>query len=470
MIDSGDAGGPTPRSRTGSASAAAGTRGYIQTWLVHMRHPMAAARGDRDARVPQVQPDHAHGVRAVAEPDLLGPDDAVFTQAGFIEQLFPGSSSTSPAHCSSSCNFIFVYLNVAGPQRGSSPDPDGTGISPLYRGLMSWAAWKGFIQLFTNPFYWEKTTHGLDDGSAVRVASTVSVVHRERPAGSSNWSVVAQRRPKRRWESVLVFAFFTVGLLKLVRLLGRRGPTWSGSGRSTASTAPLMVWHNDPPVVRDRLRLTRRSPTLLITPWRSPRFVTSMAAVPVASAIFAAITMVAFNTMMRRPGRWSAALRPAARPRLQTAGLLYHHRHPALRVDRLRHPALGSLFAWYITADVRWVLLAGISYSSPPWPAAVADAVRAGARSWSAPSWPGSAPTASRWRHRRRVHAPTVYVVALWTVFNFILLGTRSRGSPTAVTRLRPAGLEMFSAVDLMKAAGELVLYGARWRSSSCRC
>jgi hypothetical protein len=29
---------------------------------------------------------------------------------------------------------------------------------------MSWAAWKGFIQLFTNPFYWEKTTHGLDDG------------------------------------------------------------------------------------------------------------------------------------------------------------------------------------------------------------------------------------------------------------------------------------------------------------------
>ena len=28
---------------------------------------------------------------------------------------------------------------------------------------MSWAAWKGFIQLFTNPFYWEKTEHGLDD-------------------------------------------------------------------------------------------------------------------------------------------------------------------------------------------------------------------------------------------------------------------------------------------------------------------
>ena len=37
-------------------------------------------------------------------------------------------------------------------------------LSPLYWGLMSYAAWKGFIQLFTNPFYWEKTEHGLDEG------------------------------------------------------------------------------------------------------------------------------------------------------------------------------------------------------------------------------------------------------------------------------------------------------------------
>jgi len=34
-------------------------------------------------------------------------------------------------------------------------------LSPLYWALMSVAAWKGFLQLFTNPFYWEKTVHGL---------------------------------------------------------------------------------------------------------------------------------------------------------------------------------------------------------------------------------------------------------------------------------------------------------------------
>jgi len=34
--------------------------------------------------------------------------------------------------------------------------------------LQAIAAWKAFIQLFTNPYYWEKTTHGFD----MREAST----------------------------------------------------------------------------------------------------------------------------------------------------------------------------------------------------------------------------------------------------------------------------------------------------------
>ncbi|NLK82617.1 MAG: hypothetical protein GX280_00865, partial [Lentisphaerae bacterium] len=34
-------------------------------------------------------------------------------------------------------------------------------LMPFYWLLISFAAWKGFIQLFTKPFYWEKTNHGL---------------------------------------------------------------------------------------------------------------------------------------------------------------------------------------------------------------------------------------------------------------------------------------------------------------------
>lgn len=36
---------------------------------------------------------------------------------------------------------------------------------PVYWVIISIAAWKGAIQLFTNPFYWEKTRHGLDSAA-----------------------------------------------------------------------------------------------------------------------------------------------------------------------------------------------------------------------------------------------------------------------------------------------------------------
>lgn len=39
-------------------------------------------------------------------------------------------------------------------------------LMPFYWVLISIGAWKGFMQLFTKPFYWEKTNHGLDDEGA----------------------------------------------------------------------------------------------------------------------------------------------------------------------------------------------------------------------------------------------------------------------------------------------------------------
>jgi glycosyltransferase XagB len=34
-------------------------------------------------------------------------------------------------------------------------------IMPIYWCLVSIASWRGLIQLIRNPFYWDKTTHGL---------------------------------------------------------------------------------------------------------------------------------------------------------------------------------------------------------------------------------------------------------------------------------------------------------------------
>jgi glycosyltransferase XagB len=34
-------------------------------------------------------------------------------------------------------------------------------VTPVYWSLMSYAAWRAFLQFFANPFEWEKTQHGL---------------------------------------------------------------------------------------------------------------------------------------------------------------------------------------------------------------------------------------------------------------------------------------------------------------------
>lgn len=139
-------------------------KGYIQTWLVHMRHPVRLLR--------------ELGVRSFISFNLivggafiflLNPifwlmtTLFVFTQSGLIRSLFPGIVFYGSSLLLFVGNFVFVYMNVAGVvQRRQYGLTKSAFLSPLYWGLMSVAAWKGFIQLFTNPFYWEKTQHGLD--------------------------------------------------------------------------------------------------------------------------------------------------------------------------------------------------------------------------------------------------------------------------------------------------------------------
>jgi len=76
-----------------------------------------------------------------------------------------------------------MYLNVAGSvQRGYFELAKWALLSPLYWGLMSIGAWKGFIQLFYKPFYWEKTVHGLDTGGGSAPPRASVEPRRERAA------------------------------------------------------------------------------------------------------------------------------------------------------------------------------------------------------------------------------------------------------------------------------------------------
>lgn len=143
-------------------------KGYIQTWLVYMRNPFRLMKN--------------LGFRGFVSFQLLIGGTFIFlinpifwflttlfalTQAGFIQELFPGWVYYVAAALLFMGNFVFMYLGLAASvRRGDDSLAAYALFLPFYWCLMSVAAWKGFIQLFTNPFYWEKTEHGIDVGSS----------------------------------------------------------------------------------------------------------------------------------------------------------------------------------------------------------------------------------------------------------------------------------------------------------------
>ncbi|MBC9733076.1 glycosyltransferase [Nocardioides marmotae] len=143
-------------------------KGYYQTWLVHMRNPAALISETGVRGFASFNLTMGSAFVLLMNPVFWGLTTLyLLTQWGFIQQLFPGIVFYAASAMLFVGNFVFVYLNVAGSlQRGEFGITRTALLSPLYWGLMSWAAWKGFIQLFTNPFYWEKTEHGLDGGHA----------------------------------------------------------------------------------------------------------------------------------------------------------------------------------------------------------------------------------------------------------------------------------------------------------------
>ena len=143
-------------------------KGYIQSWLVQMRHPIRLLRqiGLRHWLSFQLT---VGGTPAIF---LLNPiywaltTAWLLTEAGVIEASFPGVVFYISGLGLYVGNFLFAYMTAAGAaRRGYFDLVKFAMLAPAYWVLMSWGAWKGFIQLFTKPFYWEKTVHGMDVGA-----------------------------------------------------------------------------------------------------------------------------------------------------------------------------------------------------------------------------------------------------------------------------------------------------------------
>jgi glycosyltransferase XagB len=139
-------------------------KGYIQTWLVHMRHPFKLIRDIGLRAFFSFQMVIGGNIFTV----IVNPLYWIVTAAWFLfhfnilSSLFPGPIYYLGAFSLFFGNFAFTYMNVAGAMRRGYYDLVKYALlSPVYWVLMSVGGWRGFLQLITKPHYWEKTIHGL---------------------------------------------------------------------------------------------------------------------------------------------------------------------------------------------------------------------------------------------------------------------------------------------------------------------
>lgn len=155
-------------------------KGYMQTWLVHMRNPVRLVKelGVRGFMGFQVM------VFGTPFLPLINPVYWVMlvlwymTKEGWINMLFPGFIYYMALVEFLLGNFLFIYSNVVGMHFVIEEVADKkTGVfsyrivknailTPIYWFFMSLASYKAAWQLIFKPFYWEKTRHGLTNSTA----------------------------------------------------------------------------------------------------------------------------------------------------------------------------------------------------------------------------------------------------------------------------------------------------------------
>ncbi len=142
-------------------------KGYIQTYLVHMRDPIRLYRQIGFRGFVSFQ----FVVGGTFFGYLVNPLYWLLTVTwflfhwGIVREIFPAPVFYLGSIGLYLGNFAFTYLNVAGCLRREYYDMVKYALlSPIYWAFMSVAAWKGTLQLFYKPSYWEKTEHGLYHG------------------------------------------------------------------------------------------------------------------------------------------------------------------------------------------------------------------------------------------------------------------------------------------------------------------
>lgn len=154
-------------------------KGYMQTWLVHMRRPraFAAATGWRGLAAAQLFIG-GNVFSALINPFLW----AVFlywltTRSSAVAEMFPGPLLAINLAALVLGNCFFIYLAAIAPlKRGWLELSPFAILAPAYWALTSVAAYRALWQLFTRPHYWEKTDHMLSPQALERREDALQAV------------------------------------------------------------------------------------------------------------------------------------------------------------------------------------------------------------------------------------------------------------------------------------------------------
>jgi cellulose synthase/poly-beta-1,6-N-acetylglucosamine synthase-like glycosyltransferase len=152
-------------------------KGYMQTYLVHMRDPVGLYRS--------VGPAGFWGFQFFIGGTMLsGILNPVFWSlfvvwlvlgGDVLDPLFPQAVLYMSLFNLLAGNGLFVYLSLLGPVKRGWLDLAPWALTvAAYWALMSVAAYKALWQLVRNPFYWEKTQHGISKVAKQELAKALA--------------------------------------------------------------------------------------------------------------------------------------------------------------------------------------------------------------------------------------------------------------------------------------------------------
>jgi glycosyltransferase XagB len=160
-------------------------KGWMQTWLVHMREPRRLL-GDLGfvGFVSFQLIVGGNALAALVHPLFLG--SLIYSVASGAPVWRGGSLAVTVLATLYGTSVVIGYLTSAFlgwlglMRRGLLSTAWVLLLTPLHWLLLSLAAWRAFYQLIVAPYAWEKTEHGLAKSSRLNAAMTRSLLELER--------------------------------------------------------------------------------------------------------------------------------------------------------------------------------------------------------------------------------------------------------------------------------------------------